>query len=399
MPHGATATQSGRQGSARAQVDDRLGKTTGLAILCSLYPSVTAAACHIAGVPAYDYIVSHSETLIKSPIEHLPENLWACRQQRQYTYDTLVPHFACASERAGDRMSTSGSPAVRRRRLAAELRRLREESGQKAETVGQLLGWSKAKVSRYELARGGLKPDDVERLLDVYGVRGDRRRQLLALAIEATQKGWWEAYSDILTEEHLAYIGLEAEATSVLQWQINVVPGLLQTERYAREIFSGYQDVRALPPTVIERRVQTRVIRQHRLTEEPPLELAAIVDESVLRRQRGEHAVMHEQLEHLVAAAELPNVTLQVLPLDGPKGLALDSFQILQFGQAHETQLHDVVSTESLRGYLYVEGETDTYEFRRAFEHLAQEALGPEESREFILRTARQLWELIAEVR
>ncbi len=289
-------------------------------------------------------------------------------------------------------MSTSRSPEVSRRRLAAELRRLREESGRKAEAVGNALGWSKAKVSRYELAHGGLNPSEVERLLDVYDVRGDRRGQLLALAEEAMQKGWWDAYSDILTEEHLAFIALEAGAASVRQWQINVIPGLLQTEQYAREIFSGYQDVAALPPAVIERRVQTRVIRQRLLTDDPPLELTAIVDESVLHRQWGDRAVMREQLQHLATAAELPSVTLRVLPMAGSKGLAVDSFQILQFDRAHETQLPDVVSEESLRGYLYVEGETDSYAFRRAFEHLAQEALGPDESREFILRTARQLW-------
>jgi hypothetical protein len=105
---------------------------------------------------------------------------------------------------------------------------------------------------------------------------------------------------------------------------------------------------------------------------------------------------VHEQLQRLAEASELPNVTLQILPLAGPKRLAVDSFQILQFGQAHETKLHDVVSTESLSNYLTVEGETDTYEFRLAFEHLAQESLGPEESREFVLRLARQLWGLPA---
>jgi transcriptional regulator with XRE-family HTH domain len=293
-------------------------------------------------------------------------------------------------------MSTSGSPAVRRRRLAAELRRLRLESDQTAEVVAQRLGWSKAKVSRYELARSGLKPTDVESLLDVYRVSGDQRTQLLSLAVEATEKGWWEAYSDILTEEHLAFIGLEAEATSVLQWQINVVPGLLQSRRYAQEIFSGYQDVRALPPAVIERRVQTRVIRQRRLTEDPRLDLAVIIDESVLRRQRGDPGVMSEQLRHLAEVSELPNVTLQVLPLKGPKGLAVDSFQVLAFGPAHETQLHDVVSMEGLRNYLFVEGETPTFEFRRAFGHLAQEALGPAESREFIVRITPELWSLPA---
>jgi transcriptional regulator with XRE-family HTH domain len=293
-------------------------------------------------------------------------------------------------------MPTSASPAVRRRRLAAELRRLREVSDKTAEEVGRVLGWSKAKVSRYELARGGLKPSDVERLLDVYGVRGEHRERLLALAEEATQKGWWEAYSDVLTEEHLAFIGLEAEATSVLQWQITVVPGLLQTERYAWHIFSGFQGVRSAPSSVIERRVKTRMTRQQVLTRDQPLELTAVLDESVLRRQRGDRSVMYEQLQHLAQVSEWPNVTVKVLPLDGPKGLAQDSFQILQFGKAHETQLHDVVSAESVHAYLYVEGETDTHEFKLAFERLAQDALGPEESREFILRIARQ-WALSAE--
>src|SRR5258708_7941089 len=136
-------------------------------------------------------------------------------------------------------MPTSGSPTVRRRRLAAELRSLRPTTGKTADEVGIALCWSKAKVSRYELARSGLKPADVARLLDFYGVQGSHRERLLTLAEEATHKGWWEAYSDILTEGHLAFIGLEAEAKSVLEWQISVIPGLLQTERYALEVLSG----------------------------------------------------------------------------------------------------------------------------------------------------------------
>lgn len=293
-------------------------------------------------------------------------------------------------------MSFPGSPAVRRRRLAAELRRLRGQSDKTAETVAKALGWSKAKISRYELAQGGLRPSDVESLLDIYGVRGDRRQQLLALAEEATAKGWWEGYSDVLTQEHLAFIGLEAEATASLVWQINVVPGLLQTAQYAWQIFSGYQEIKAAPPTVIERRVQTRLIRQQILTRDQSLKLTAVIDESVLRRQRGDQAIMHEQLQHLAKASELPSVTLRVLPLNGPKRLAIESFQILQFGTTHETKLHDVVSTESLGSYLYTEGETDTYEFRLAFQHLMQESLGPTESREFILQIDRQLWALPA---
>ena len=289
-------------------------------------------------------------------------------------------------------MPTSGSPTVRRRRLAAELRRLRERSGKTANQVAADLGWSKAKISRYELAQSGLKPRDVERLLDVYSVGGDHRDQLMALAEEATQKGWWEAYSDILAEDHLAFIGLEAEATSMLQWQVNIVPSLLQTEQYARHILLGYREVTTVPPTVVERRVETRLIRQQVLRRDPPLQLKVVLDESVLRRQRGDHSVMREQLQRLAEASDLPNVTVQILPLNRPHRLAVVSFTILQFGEAHETTLHDVVDTEILSSALYLEGETDTYEFRLAFEHLAKESLPPAPSQDLILRAAQEMW-------
>jgi transcriptional regulator with XRE-family HTH domain len=284
-------------------------------------------------------------------------------------------------------MPSSGSPMVRRRRLAGELRRLRASTGKTADDVAKILGWSKAKVSRYELAHGGLKLADVARLLEFYGVQGSHREQLLALAEEATHKGWWEAYSDVLPEGHLAYIGLEAEATSILEWQINVVPGLLQSEQYAREILSGYHDVATISPRAIQRRLETRITRQQLLTRDKPLEYVALLDESVLHRQRGDPSVMNAQLQRLAEVSELPNVTIQIVPLKANRGLAVDSFSILQFGKAHETTFHDMVSLEHLVNELYVEGDTDTYQFRLAFDRLASEALSPQESRDLILTT------------
>jgi transcriptional regulator with XRE-family HTH domain len=289
-------------------------------------------------------------------------------------------------------MPTSGSPTVRRRRLAAELRRLRTSTGKTADDVGKILGWSKAKVSRYELAQGGLKPADVARLLEFYKVQGSHREQLLALAEEATYKGWWEAYSDVLTGGSLEFIGLEAEATSKLEWQINVVPGLLQTEQYAWEVLSGYQQVATISPRAIQRRLETRLTRQQLLTRDEPLEYAAVLDESVLHRQRGDPSVMQAQLQRLADVSELPNVTIQILPLKRDHGLAVDSFSVLRFGMFHETTLHDVVSTEHLVNELYVEGDTDTYQFRLAFNHLTEESLSPPESRALILTTSRQVW-------
>lgn len=291
-------------------------------------------------------------------------------------------------------MPTSGSPTVRRRRLAAELRRLRASVGKTAEEVGKILGWSKAKISRYELAQSGLKPDDVARLLEYYGVQGSQREQLLALAEEATYKGWWEAYSDVLTEGHLAFIGLEAEATSILEWQINVVPGLLQTEQYAREVLSGYQEVSTISPRAIQRRLETRFTRQQLLTRDDPLEYAAILDESVLRRQRGDRSVMRAQLQRLADVSEMRNVRIQILPLKRNHGLAVDSFSILQFSKAHEITLEDVVSLEHLSNELYVEGDTDTHQFRLAFNHLADESLSPLESRDLIVAASTQVWKI-----
>lgn len=291
-------------------------------------------------------------------------------------------------------MPTSGSPTVRRRRLAAELRHLRDSTGKTAEEVGKGLNWSKAKISRYELAQSGLKPADVARLLEYYGVQGSQREQLLVLAEEATYKGWWEAYSDVLTEGHLAFIGLEAEATSILEWQINVVPGLLQTQQYAREVLSGYQEVATISPRAIQRRIETRLTRQQILTRDDPLEYVALLDESVLHRQRGDQSVMRTQLQRLADVSELQNVTIRILPLRRKHRLAVDSFSVLQFGKAHETTLQDVVSLEHLSNELYVEGDTDAHQFTLAFNHLAEESLSPLESRESILAVSSQLWDM-----
>ena len=289
-------------------------------------------------------------------------------------------------------MPTSGSPTVRRRRLAAELRGLRVRTGKTAEDVGKTLGWSKAKISRYELAQGGLKPAEVAKLLDYYGVQGSHREQLLALANDAADKGWWESYSDDLTEGHLEFIGLEAEATSILEWQINVVPGLLQIEQYARAVLSGYNEVATISPKAIERRLATRLTRQQLLIRDEPLEYVALLDESVLYRQRGDPSVMHTQLQRLADVFELRNVTIQILPLERNHGLAVDSFSILKFGKAHETTLHDVVSLEHLNNEFYVEGDTDTHKFMLAFNHLTKESLSPSASRDLILTTSRKLW-------
>lgn len=289
-------------------------------------------------------------------------------------------------------MTSSTSPTVRRRRLAAELRRLR--GGHTLSAVAAALGWSAAKVSRYELGQGSFPLEEIQKLVDYYGVTEPRRAQLLALAVEANERAWWYDYADALSPEYMEFIGLEAEAGSELVWQVAAVPGLLQTEDYARAIHVAHQQVVLMPPGGFERRVQVRMIRQQVLTtRNPPLELSAVIDESVLLRKVGSRRVMFAQLHHLAEMAELPNINLRVLPLRGKTSLRADSFGVFGFSAQHETsKLGDVVTTESVKSELYIEGETETYEFRLFFDAFTEASLPAGQSRELILETARQQW-------
>jgi transcriptional regulator with XRE-family HTH domain len=289
-------------------------------------------------------------------------------------------------------VTPSGSPTVRRRRLAAELRRLR--GARTGGVVANALGWSPAKISRYELGQSSFPLDEVERLLDFYGVTDLRRTQLLALAADANERGWWQDYADVLPAGYMEYIGLEAEAASVAEWQTESVPGLLQTEDYAREIIDAYQSVARIPPRHVERRSQVRIIRQRVLTErDPPLELSAAIDESVLLRKVGSRELMVRQLRHLVEMAELPNIDLRVLPLQSETSLVAAPFIVLGFSELHEdAAVGDVVSIESPNNELYIGGEADTYMYRLMFQAFFEAALPSEQSRDLILQTARRVW-------
>src|ERR1700735_3729658 len=205
----------------------------------------------------------------------------------------------------GLRMSVPGSPTVRRRRLAAELREIRESRGKSGDTVAAALRWSASKISRYELARTGLKPREVARLLDYYEVTGSRRALLLALAEDAAQKGWWQEFGDSLSEDYQQFIGLEHEATSMAIWHVDVVTGLLQTEAYARHIIASYSRVEPITPGMIGRLVRVRMKRQQVLDREE-LQLSVVLDESVLLRRVGDDSVMYEQLQRLAQDADRP---------------------------------------------------------------------------------------------
>jgi len=289
-------------------------------------------------------------------------------------------------------MAVPGSPTVRRRRLAAELRGIRESRGKSGDVVAAALRWSPSKISRYELARTGLKPREVERLLDYYQITGSRRDLLVALAEDAAQKGWWEEFADSLSADYQQFIGLEHEASSIAVWHVEVVTGLLQTEAYARHIISSYSQVEPIAPGMVERLVKVRMQRQQVLNREPALQLSIVLDESVLTRRIGDDLVMYEQLQRLAYEAGRPNVTVQILPLDAPHTIFGESFVIFRFGPDKDAMLQDVVSAEHLRNDFSVEGERETYLHRIAFEMLSGASLDPESSRALILKTAESRW-------
>ena len=280
---------------------------------------------------------------------------------------------------------------MRRRRLAAELRQLREAKGRSGESVAHALRWSPSKISRYERAKTGLRPREVERLLDYYGVNGARRAMLLALAEDASQKGWWEEYAESLPDDYQQFIGLEHEATSVAIWHVDVVAGLLQTEAYARHIIDSYDRVEPVAPSQVTRLVRVRMRRQQVLGRSG-LKISVVLDESVLLRRIGSDQTMYEQLQRLAKECDRPSLTLQILPLDGVHTVIGESFVLFGFEADGDAVLQDVVATEQMRSGFILEGERETHLHRVAFRTLTESALGPAESKQRILEMAEARW-------
>ncbi|WP_440073081.1 helix-turn-helix domain-containing protein [Streptosporangium sp. OZ121] len=274
---------------------------------------------------------------------------------------------------------------MRRRRLASELRRLRDRAQLTMEEVGERLSWSATKISRIETSRVGVVPKDVERLLDLYEVDGPRREELLKLTRDARKKGWWQAYND-LSSDYTAYISLEAETASMRSFASVLLPGLLQTEDYARAVIRA--GLILAPPGEVERRIEVRMARQPLLTQAEPLRLWTVLDEAVIRRIIGGPAVMRTQLERLLELADLPNITVQLLPFHaGAHSGTSGAFQIMEFPEPADP---DVVFLENLTDSLYVERETDVYRYTVAFDHLRAKAMDPDDSRRLIAKTVTE---------
>lgn len=278
-------------------------------------------------------------------------------------------------------------PSVRARQLAAELRRLRDAARLTGEEVAQRLGWSPSKVSRIETATTVASLADLRRLLNVYEVTGTQRERLEALGQKAGQRGWWDAYADTLDPDYVALIALEDQADWVRWYAAQIVPGLLQTEDYAREIIRSGSWV--YPPGEIERRVQVRINRQRVLVREKPVNLAVVLDVAVLHHQVGSPQVMKAQLERLARSSEQPNIDLQVLPnTAGAHPGVQGEFQILGFPELIAT---GVVYVENMTGSTYLEREAEVFRYNLAFDQLRTLALSADESRRLIEQQAASL--------
>lgn len=268
------------------------------------------------------------------------------------------------------------SPTVRRRRLAAELRRLRSTAEVTQQQAATHLGCTQAKIGRFETAKRSPSVGDVSALLDFYAVDGDRRGQLINLARDARKRGWWHSYSDVLPEWYETYVGLEAEAATIRTYESEAIPGLLQTREYAYALTKS-TIIRA-DESEIARRVELRMQRQLRVTGENPLDLWAIVSEVALRRCVGGRGVLRRQLEYLLELAALPHVTLQVMPLDaGAHPAQAGPFVILSYSDHADP---DVVYLETHVGGLYLEKEMEVSNYVLMMDHLRAHANGPEES-------------------
>ncbi|ACZ90231.1 helix-turn-helix domain-containing protein [Streptosporangium roseum] len=285
-------------------------------------------------------------------------------------------------------MAAGRGPTVRRRRLAGELRRLRERKALTLEEAAERIGWSTAKVSRIETARVGITAPDLTRLLDLYELDASKRTALHALARTANTRGWWDAYADSLPSDYATYIQLEAETAFVRGFDNVLVHGLLQTEDYAREVIRSA--LMALsPPTEVERRVEVRMTRQNLLLrKENPLRFWAVIDEAALTRQIGSAATMRGQYNKLLELADRDNITIQVLPFTaGVHPATAGTFAIMEFRETYDP---DVVYVESMTSSLYVENDTEIYWYTLAFDHLRAVALGPDKSKGLIARMAEE---------
>ncbi|MEV6778474.1 helix-turn-helix domain-containing protein [Streptomyces syringium] len=275
-------------------------------------------------------------------------------------------------------------PTVRRRRLGEALRRYRNAAGLTLDTAAEALGWVGPKLSRIETANGHIRPSDVSALLSLYGVDDTEVASALeALARDARKQGWWQTYSGIVSPTYADYISLESDAGSVREFAPLLVPGLLQTAAYARETIAAHAITRT--PEEVAALAEVRQARQSVLTRTTgPLKVWAVIHEAVLhQRFAARPDTMRAQLRRLLDVSDMPNVTLQIMPLDAaPHPGGVGGFSLVGF----PGPMPDVVLLENLLGSAYVEGVDEVHTFADAFERIVANALPIDDSLALIAR-------------
>ncbi|WP_250282975.1 MULTISPECIES: helix-turn-helix domain-containing protein [unclassified Frankia] len=284
-------------------------------------------------------------------------------------------------------LESGGGPTVRRILLGSLLRRLREEKGISREEAGYSIRGSESKISRLELGRVSFKERDVADLLTLYDVTDDAERApLMELVREANTPGWWQNFTDVLPSWFQSYLGLEEAATLIRTYEVQFIPGLLQTEDYARAVITlGNSGAR---PQDIERRISVRMNRQKLLARPSHPRLWVVIDEAALRRPLGGPAVMRAQLEHLIELASRPNLSLQIMPFRfGGHAAEGGAFSILRFPEA---DLPDIVYIEQLAGAVYLDKREDVDRYMEAMDRLCVDSVPPAASIEVLNRIIRE---------
>ncbi|GAA2402222.1 helix-turn-helix domain-containing protein [Nonomuraea africana] len=268
-------------------------------------------------------------------------------------------------------------PTALRILLGSQLRRLRESRGVTREEAGHLIRGSESKISRMELGRVGFKERDVADLLTLYGVSDDKaRRAVLDLVATANEPGWWHRFNDLLPSWFQAYVGLEEAATRIRTYEVQFVPGLLQTKEYAKAVITAGSA--GVSPDEIARRVDLRLERQRVLDRPAGPVLWAVIDEAALRRPIGGAEVMKAQLEHLIDLMRQSNITIQVMPFDfGGHSAEGGAFSILRFP---DQDLPDVVYVEQLASALYLDKREDVDRYTEVMERLCAVSTTPDET-------------------
>jgi transcriptional regulator with XRE-family HTH domain len=283
--------------------------------------------------------------------------------------------------------SAVGDPTVLKILLGAQLRRLRESAGVSRDDAGYHIRASGSKISRLELGRVSFKERDVSDLLDLYGVDASAKEQLIQLTAEANATPWWQKYREVVPDWFQVYVGLEEAAALIRVYEVQFVPGLLQTEEYARAVV--VQGSPNLVPEEVESRVAVRMGRQKLFARENPPRLWAIVDEAALRRPMGGREVLAGQIKRLIDVVSEPNITLQVMPFKyGGHAAEGGAFTIMRFPEA---DLPDMVYMEYLTGAHYVDKPEDVEVYAAVMERLSVAGTSPERTRDILNEILKEI--------